>query len=486
MLCTMTAAGQPESPVRDVVADPEPFPSEQTPVAERKALVTKLVNAMRRLNLATPAAERSKLIAELLKDELSELRLLGIELAARELAAANTLGAEVAQKAVLLLKDPSSELRSAAAGLLTQLSRVDAKDPLYEAISVETDASAAAAMMKLACRWPEERLVPTTLAWLGKPSPGVEGASSWRAARDAAVDLSWSLHRAGELNPEGSRQAALTSARGIPTAELGPSGCQLLSWLGDASDRAKLGELLLSSDAGQRLAAAESLVAYEEYLDPILRAAALDSQLLEVAIRGVILHRQTLAGFEGIAAITTSKPELRRSALAKVARLLRATDVVAAAATVRGESSVREIVLADLARTERILSERASDEQKKAIEAGLEELAKLRLELDKPGGAVAAIDAIETLGPASETAAMLKARAFIKLNRPEDADLLHPPATLWLETLGEMEGRGNAADILEFIDARIAPFLDEGQLARLEQLRAKIAETKKNDSGTAR
>lgn len=485
ILCA-PSQGQPGKPGHDVVAEPEPFPQEQTPASERKAIVAKLVNAMRRLNLATPAAERSKLIAELLKDDLWELRLLGIELAARELAAANTLGPEVSQRTIVLLKDPSPELRAAAAGLLAQLSRVDAKDALYVAMKGETDFAAAAAMLKLACRWPEESLVPTTLAWLGKPSPGVEGASLWRGVRDAAVDLSWNLLRAGELNPEGAQQAVLAAARGIPTAELGPSGCLLLSWLGDASDRTKIGELLLSSDAGQRLAAAESLVVYEEYLEPILRAAALDSQLIDLAVRGVILHRQTLAGFEGLAAITASKPDLRRATLSRVARFLRATDVLAAAATVRGEPIVREVVLADLARPERILSERVSDEQKKAIESGLEELAKLRLEMDKPGGAVAAIDAIETLGPAPEAAVLLKAKAFIRLNRPEDAELLHPPAMLWLETLGEMEGRPNAVDILEFIDARIAPQFDEEQLARLEQMRTKVVGTKKIEPATPR
>lgn|GEM_PF-4206391 len=459
---------------QDAVVEAEPFQPQEFSPEDRRVLVGKLVAAIRKLNLATPAVERSKLIAEWLSDEYPEVKLVGLELAARELAAANSLSPDVSQSATKLLRDRAPAIRAAAASLLAQLSGADPRDELLAALSVESDSGAAASMLKLACRWPRGESAPIAIAWLTRASPGVEGASAWRWARDAALDLAWNLLRAGELNPTSTQEVALAAAREIPLTELGPSGCLLISWLGTPADRTRLGELLLSADAGQRLAAAESLVVFEEHLDGILRAAALDPQLIELSIRGVILHRQTEAGFSGIAAITNNRPEVRRSALSRVARFLSARDVLVAASGVGGEPAVREIVLADLARSERILAERVDSGQREAITLGLEALARLRLELDKPGAAVAAIDALETVGELAESARALKAKAFISLNRPDDAGLLRVPPGIWIDSLADLIGRPSAADILDYIDARIAPSFDEGQVARLEQLRAKI------------
>ena len=478
--------GEPGPKASEGLVEAEPYQPQDFAGSDRRALMAKLVSVIRKLNLATPAAERPKLIAEWLADDAAEVKLVGLELAARELAAANSLTAEVSQSATKLLRDRVPAIRAAAASLLAQLSGADPRDEVLAALAAETDPQAAAAMLKLACRWPRGESSPVAIAWLTRSSPGVDGAAAWRGARDAALDLAWNLLRAGELNPASVQEEALAAARQIPLTELGPSGCLLISWLGAPADRTRLGDLLLSADAGQRLAAAESLVVYEEHLDAILRAASLDPQLIELSIRGVILHRQTEAGFSGIATITNNRPEVRRSALSRVARFLNARDVLAASASVGGEPAVREIVLADLTRTERIVAERVDAAQREALIGGLETLATLRLELDKPGGAVAAIDALESIGELPDSAKTLKVIAFIRLNRPEDAALLRPAPATWLDALASLVGRSWAGEILDFIDARVAPSFDETQTAKLELLRAKIVLTQTDEPPVSR
>jgi hypothetical protein len=448
---------------------------------------SRLLETLRQVHLVTPAPERSRLLATLLIDPLEEVRILGIDLALRELASGGTFGTEVAGAAVRLLSDPSEAIRTAAAVLLLQLSPPGAAEVAAAALTREKSPKAAAALLRLAAKIADpgawRGTVDQALAWLENPAGTPTGATPTteqiRAARDAATDLAWQLTRRGIMNDEADRLRVRRVLRAVPLAELSPGGCQLTGLLGDSGDVARVATLLNSADAAQRFAAAETVVVWPEHLDAILAAADDDARLVEVAVRGVQLHRQTAAGFLGIDRATTNRPELRRAALTAVADVLPANEVLGTIDALVADPTMKEAVLSTFAKRDRIMSERASPDRAAAITDGLERLARVRLRLDKPAEAVAALDALNELGPLAPppddlVVARLRAAAFIRLGRLDDAEEAASDAEGWIEGLNAIIDKPFAARVLEYIDTAFIGTMTEDQFASLELLRRRV------------
>jgi hypothetical protein len=447
-----------------------------------------LLGTLRQIHVSTPAAERSELLATLLADSLMEVRLLGIDLALRELASANTLGAEVAAGSLRLLADPDESVRAAAAGLVLQLSPPGASDVAAAALSRETSSKAAIPLLRLAIRASEQVAVEQAIAWLETPARGAGTGSSGpspevvRACRDAAVDLAWQLARRGIMNAPSDRARVMDSLRQIPAAELSPGGCQLTGLLGAPPphpDLDRIAALMVSPDAAQRLAAAETVVVHAAYLDGLLAAAQADARLVEVAVRGVQLHRQNAAGFVGIERATAGRPELRRSSLVAVAAVLPAPEVLTAIESVVNEPEMKEAVLSTLGRRERVTSERADSVKARAISDGLVRLARVRMRLNKPAEALAALDVTGELPPAVQPEAAelarLRACAFVRLGRIADAEATGSDAEGWIEGLAAASDKPFARDVLDRLDALFIGAMSEDQFARLQALRRSIA-----------
>jgi hypothetical protein len=448
---------------------------------------SRLLETLRQVHLATPASERPRLLATLLIDPLEEVRVLGMDLALRELASGGTFGTEVAGAAIRLLSDPSEAVRAAAAGLLLQLSPPGAAEVAAAALTREKSPKAAAALLRLASKIADpgawRGTVDQALAWLenpaGTPHDATPTPEQIRAARDAATDLAWQLTRRGIMNDEADRLRVRRVLRAVPLTELSPGGCQLTGLLGDSGDVARVATLLNSADAAQRLAAAETVVVWPEHLDALLSAAADDARLVEVAVRGVQLHRQTAAGFLGIDRVTTNRPELRRAALTAVADVLPATEVLGTIDALATDPAMKEAVLSTYAKRDRIMSERASPDRAAAIADGLERLARVRLRLDKPAEAVAALDALSQLGTLSPPAddlvvARLRAAAFIRLGRLDDAEDAASDAEGWIEGLNAIIDKPFAPRVLEHIDTAFIGTMTEDQFATLELLRRRV------------
>lgn len=445
--------------------------------AEQQQISTRLMETLRQVHLSTPASERSRLLATLLNDQLPEVRRVGIELALRELASAHALGADVASGTIRLLSDPDEPIRASAAGLLLQLAPAGSAEIATAALAREKSPRVAAPLLKLAVRADDPAAVGQAISWLEDPGKGGDRASeAAKACRDAAVELAWQLTRRGIMNDDADRVRVLAALRAIPLAESSPASCQLRGMLGTGWDVEQVATLLTSADAAQRLGAAETVVSRPEHLDGLLAAAKADARLVEVAVRGVALHRQTAAGFIGIERATADKPELRRSALTAVADVLPAPEVLDAIDSLSNEPEMKEAVLSTLARRDRITSERTDAVKARAIADGLLRLARVRLSLDRAAEAVSALDALRLVGvePDADAAARLRALAFIRLDRVDDALASGADAEAWLEGLAAVLDRPFAPKVLTAIEFSFGATMTEEQFARLEALRRRL------------
>lgn len=480
------AAGWSEERWFRAVADWQAQRAARLADIERRAS-SRLLDTLRQIHVTTPATERAKLLSTLLGDPLVEVRMLAVELALRELASANTLGPEVATSALRLLADPDESVRAAGAGLVLQLSPAGASEVAASALARETSSKAAIPLLRLAIRASGHMAIEQAIAWLENPSRGSPAATPpevSRACRDAAVDLAWHLTRRGIMNAATDRSRVMTAVRVIPAAELSPGGCYLTGLLGDATDIERIAGLLGSSDPAIRLAAAETIVVYPAHLDALLAAALADSRLVEVAVRGVQLHRQTAEGFVAIERATFGRPELRRVSLVAVSDVLPAPEVLTAIESVAGEPDLKEAVLSTLARRERVSSERVDEAKARAIADGLARLARVRLQLGKPAEAVAALDVLADLSQTTSVKprldeteiARLRITAFVRLGRLADAENSTGPSDAegWLDGLAAVADKPFARDVLERIDAIFLGSMTEGQFARLQTIRRSI------------
>ena len=117
-----------------VATDPAPEPQ---PAVQPTTDVDEVVRLYRRLHVEMEPTSRSQLIVELLNDPRERVRLLGFDLASRDLSSGATLSADAANAAVDLLSDPLPSVRTGAARLITRLALPDAMTLLTNALRSE-------------------------------------------------------------------------------------------------------------------------------------------------------------------------------------------------------------------------------------------------------------------------------------------------------------------------------------------------------------
>ncbi len=447
--------------------------------ANERQFVTqaRLLQALQALHLATPPEKRWALIGSMLQDQLEPVNLLGLELVSRELSAGNRPDDAISVAALALLKSANPAIREQAAILAGNLAPAGAAAALLAALETESSPKTAGAMLLALSRWPSFEGEAAVLHWLDA-SPG--SIADARAARDAAIDAAWTFYRAGYLRQNGAASRTLRALRAISLADLPGSGCRLRAELGDQSDLDAVVVLLGSSIPAQRLAAAESLVAYPEYLPRILAAAREDPLLIEVAVRGVLTVDPGVPGFLAIEEATRRVPDQRRAALTLIASVLNEDEIVECSRRLSADPPLREAVLAQLAESQRIMSERTDPAHLPTVASAILELAQLRFELSRYGEAIAALDAlpeIDKLTP-TDSARDLRALSLIGMNRPEQARQLGIGPEVWLRALEVFLAQPQAAQIASAIETGMGDRLSADERRRFEQLKSKIGTRK--------
>ncbi|HEX8877024.1 MAG TPA: hypothetical protein VF777_09770 [Phycisphaerales bacterium] len=444
--------------------------------SDEAAMVTeRLIQSLRALHLTTPPEQRWPLLSSMLTDSLPPVNLLALDLVSRELSANNRPDSAIAGQVLRLVRSADDRVREQAAILVANLAPLAAAETLNDALEHETAPRAAAAMLAATSRWPEAAFEPSIVRWIKTDAAASDEA---RAARDGAIDAAWALYRAGYLRDDDSEQPILEVLRSISLGDLSGSGCQLRVEIGDQSDRDALAVLLGSKIPAQRLAAAESLVAFPEFLPRILAAARVDPLLIDVAVRGVLTQDQSIAGFAAIEEATRKAPEQRRAALTVIASVLEENEIIEAAARV-DDPSLREAVLAQLADPKRVMSEQTSPRTLPIVADGLVKLAELRLELNRPGDSIAALDAlpdIEKHAPAQRVHD-LRTMGLVLLGRTDQARDVGGSVDAWLRTL-ELAIRlapEKAQTIASAIETTLGDKIEAADRARLEDLKVKIA-----------
>jgi len=433
-----------------------------TLASEVRAASGRVNDALRRLYMATPGEERSGLLTVMLMDESPDTRALAFELASRELSSSRRLDSSVGEVAMMLLGHDDPAVRTSAAALVNRLNPPQAEARVLAALERETNPVAASAMILAAARRPSGPGIDAVFRWLEKRGP----------AFGAAADATWSLLRSGYLSRPADSARVLRALRATPDDQLTPSCCAILGSIGGDEGRERLTRLLESAPAAIRAAAAQALVLDPESLDSILRAAAAEPQVFEVAAQGVMMQRPTAAAFRAVAALPAPSPGLQRRALLAIAGQLPATDLLEIARDTGGDSALRESYLTLLASPNRILAERADPQSLGAIAEGVILLARTRLELDRPDAAAAALDTLPDLTDLVDhlRVSRLRAMAMLCLNRTEEAVALAAPASVWIDALERCVNKPFARSLESEIRSRFGAELDDDERERLDRL----------------
>jgi hypothetical protein len=366
-------------------------------------------------------------------------------------------------------------VREQAAILVANLAPTGAAESLNDALEHEASPRAAAAMLAATSRWPEAAFEPSVVRWLKSDAAASNEA---RAARDGAIEAAWALYRAGYLRDEDAAKPIREVLRDISLGDLSGAGCQLRVEIGDSSDRDAVAVLLGSKIPAQRLAAATSLVGYPEFLPRILAAARVDPLLIDPAVRGVLTQAPGVPGFVAIEEATRNAPEQRRAAMVVIASVLEEDEIIEAASRV-DDPSLREAVLAQLADPKRIMAERTEPKTLATVARGLLQLSQLRLELNRPGDAIGALDAlpeIESLIPA-EQVRNARTQGLLLLGRTDQARETGGAVSAWLEALAFaiQQAPDRAQGIASALETTMADKLEAAERARLEELKVKLA-----------
>jgi hypothetical protein len=439
---------------------------------ERDRSTGLLLESLRaRFQDAPTPEQRSAMLVEFLKHEVSAVRRLGIQLTKQELANARPLEPRVATATEGLLSDPSREFRRSAAELLGLLSPTDGGQAIAAALVREEDPDVVAPLLRSAARNPSPELASVVVRWLDGPE----------ACRAPALSAAAALYAAGHLSEPQDIRTLRDALRDIPLEDLSPGTNGTLAMyytLGDEADREKVRALLQVADPVRRRAAADLLSNDPGATDALLAAAATDASLLVPATRAVKLHRASIEGYDAIAALPSAGEAARREVLLDVAEELPPQDLLTAAKNA-SDASFREAILARLTETQELQTfgiwRSVSQTPHPAVVAGLLLLAGTRLELGQPAGALEVINDLQPISGLIDPAELraMHAVALLWLNRIEEATACQAAPSAWIDGLEKSIALPHALAIAQAIETRFSPLNGEDG-ERLRELRSRL------------
>lgn len=432
--------------------------------SDRAALIERLVLAMRRLFDATPPEQHGDLLVSLLRDDLPELRTLGLTLVDQELADAERIAPEVGFALVDLLNAPDGRVRAAAARLLNRLAQPGLENRIAEALELEMDASVVAELLSAASRYPTPRLVQPTLRWIGAES----------AARESASQAGLALDRAELLSAE-DREVAASRLRARAVNTLSAPGVRLLARVGTDADRRTLIPLLRSPEAAIRIATAEALSRHPPFVDDIVLAAIEDTSLVDTAVRAIASHRASLEGLLLLRALTFATEEARLAAASQVTAGMDTRTLILAADESSRNAPFVEALLGSFANTPM-----PTEPELAVLHArSLVRLAEAQLNLSRPGRALSLADRADPLEnelpePDQERLRRVRTVSLVWLDRLDDPGLAGSTPEHWLDALDLLGAQPQGPDISDEFLKRFGSGLSSDQLARYAAIEARV------------
>lgn len=411
---------------------------------QRDELAARLTETYRRLHASMNEDERQTLIAELLRQDSTELRSLGLDLIQRALANAQRLSEPVVQAVVAALADANTPIRAAAAGIVQKLSRADLSPAVAKALDSESDPATAAPLLTALAANPQPGTIPAILRWLESPGP----------ARSAAIDATLGLESAGLLADPAVRDRARAAIESLTPSEHSPGSIRLVARLSGPQAIAKF---LVSNDARLAAAAGDVFASDPATLDALVDAARANSSLFEPAVRALMRLRPNPAGLEIARSLPAPDTTLAERLLAEYTRAIAPAELLKAADAIA--DPLRRIgYLAPVLRREYARDQRDLDQRRALVELG----ARTNFDLGRPADALANLDLLDP-EPDARPLDALRCTALLWLGRLDRAaELINDgsrptpiPASALLDGFEHSLSLPHAAAVRETINPRV-------------------------------
>jgi len=422
--------------------------------AQRKQ-IEELKGLYRRLHIELDTAGRSSLIVELFNDPRPGMRLLGFELADRDISASKELGVAVGESVRKLLKDESPAIRAKAARLITRLVPPDGMIILTESLQSEEDPVAVEPMLLGIARWPNIDARESILSWFARDD----------APLVALCSAAWGLEREGLLDSETDYPVLLIRLRSAEPQFLREDGMKLLAKLGSADDLRKLITLMLSEDPSVVRWAATALVETPRSVEVLAQSAMENEILYQAAGESLIKHRATPEGMRRLAELPQSDPALRRQMIERMGQAIDRERLGEAVRLAQLDPTLSISILSRLIANEDAITPRSAK--------GVLQLAELQLDAGRPNRVNEALLALEgaTLEPTDQARRdTLRVQSLILLNRFDEAIAISREWSQWNNAIERAIDDAQRDRIAQYLLNRDDLELSPEQTNRLELL----------------
>lgn len=417
--------------------------SQTTTVSQSTPDIQEVIQLYRRLHAEMNLAGRSQVIVELLNDERERVRLLGFDLASRDLSSGATLSAKVANTSIILLSDPLPSIRSGAAGLITRLALPDAMTLLTSSLQEETDPTVAIALLRGVERWPSEDAQEAVLRWY----------ESDEAVRTTAGNAAWSLADLDLWDLDRYGETLRNVYRSVEDDQLTHAEMRLISVTGDKDDIDRLIQLASDTNYPHRANAANALVYTSRGVDPLIRLAQREPSFSGSAAESIIRHRLNPNGVRLVASLPWPDDGSRIESIVRMCNQLDNEQLSEAVNLIRTDQSVDDALTIQLLTplttgTQNISARSAS---------GVVLLAELELSNQRPDRALEVISLLPASGidpAATQRASSVAAKAHILLLEFDQAANLNLTPDLWMSTLSLTSDDVTRTRIAEEINRR--------------------------------
>ena len=408
-----------------------------------KQSVDEIVQLYRRLHVEMAQESRSELVVELLNDHRERVRLLGFELASRDLSSGATLSAPAANAATALLSDPLPSIRQGSARLITRLALPDAMTLLTGALATEHDPNVSETLLRGIERWPNTDARADVLRWY----------QSTGTVRIAASNAAWGIADLNlwDLETHGSDLRAVY--RELDNTELTPSDMRLIAVTGESSDLDRLVVLVRDPEFASRAQAASALVQTPRGVDTLIAMAMDDPQFSPAAADAIQRHRLNPNGVRRLASLPWNDEQTRVDTLVRICGKLDRDQLSDAIGLARTDQTV------DDALTIRLLSPLVTGVQNISPRSasGVILLAELELNNQRPDRALEILSLLPESGidPSdSLRASKASASSHIMLLEFDEAWAIDQTAETWLSALALPSDQSSKVQIAQEIRSR--------------------------------